>query len=238
MRYQQGFTLVETILFIIVVAIGLTGITLVFTQGAKYSHEPFIQQRSLNLAQTFMDEIMKQRWDENTPVGGGCTQTGSNACIASSNTWNASTLYVADEIVVPTTANGCYYTTDTTGTSGATEPTWPTTLGQTVSDGSITWYCLAMDATPVAGYGPEGTESRSQYDDVDDYHGLNQSPPQDNSGTAINGYNGYTIDVQVSQPAANWNGIDLNDVKQIDITVTPQSPDPVSFRLRAYRINY
>lgn len=238
MMRQRGFTLVETILFILIVAIGLTGITLAFTQGAKFSHEPVIQQRSLSLAQTFLDEIMRQRWDENTPTGGGCTQSASNACVASSNSWNATTPYVADEVVTPTAPDGCYYITDAGGTSGAAEPAWPATLGQTVTDGSVTWYCFAMDATAVANYGADGTETRSQYDDVDDYHGLNQSPPQDINGAVIPGYNGYTVTVQVNQPAANWNGINLNDVKQIDITVTPQSPDPVSFTLRGYRVNY
>jgi hypothetical protein len=33
-------------------------------------------------------------------------------------------------------------TTSGGGTSGATEPVWPTTIGATVSDGTITWTCL------------------------------------------------------------------------------------------------
>lgn len=54
--------------------------------------------------------------------------------------WAASTNYnVAGSFVTPKTANGYCYVSTNAGTSGATEPVWPTTLGSTVSDGTITW---------------------------------------------------------------------------------------------------
>lgn len=37
--------------------------------------------------------------------------------------------------------NPFYYVSTVGGTSGGTEPTWPTTIGDTVSDGTITWKC-------------------------------------------------------------------------------------------------
>lgn len=40
---------------------------------------------------------------------------------------------------VPTTRNGHYYTVTTAGTTGASEPTWPTTSGATVADGTAVW---------------------------------------------------------------------------------------------------
>jgi hypothetical protein len=44
---------------------------------------------------------------------------------------------------LPSIVNGFYYYTMNTslGTTGATEPTWPLTPGQTVNDGSVTWRC-------------------------------------------------------------------------------------------------
>lgn len=41
--------------------------------------------------------------------------------------------------VSPTVPNGFNYRLIVPGTSGATEPTWPTTLGATVTDGTATW---------------------------------------------------------------------------------------------------
>jgi hypothetical protein len=42
-------------------------------------------------------------------------------------------------IVQPTTENGFYYHCTTGGQAGASEPSWPTTIGGTVVDGGITW---------------------------------------------------------------------------------------------------
>lgn len=65
-------------------------------------------------------------------------------------TWAASTTYAIGDQVVPKAApNGFYFeaTAITTGTSGASEPTWPTTVGQTVVDSGVTWTCWGSTAT-------------------------------------------------------------------------------------------
>ncbi len=61
--------------------------------------------------------------------------------------WAASTAHTAIEEgdrkvgdrVAPTTHNGRWYACTTAGTSGASEPTWPTTIGNTVTDGTVVW---------------------------------------------------------------------------------------------------
>jgi len=57
--------------------------------------------------------------------------------------WVANTAYALGDIVVPTgTPNGYCYICTTAGTSHATtEPTWPTTIGDTVNDGTAVWTC-------------------------------------------------------------------------------------------------
>jgi hypothetical protein len=60
--------------------------------------------------------------------------------------WAASTNYAARDIRVPTTPNGfAYIVIVDAGSSGGSEPTWPTTLGATVVDGGITWMCKPLD---------------------------------------------------------------------------------------------
>jgi hypothetical protein len=64
------------------------------------------------------------------------------------STWTASIAYADGDIVVPVTPAGYQYECTTAGTSDATtEPTWPTTVGLTVSDGigALIWTCVSSD---------------------------------------------------------------------------------------------
>ena len=55
--------------------------------------------------------------------------------------WAASTAYVLNDKLRPTVnnQNGHKYNCTTGGTTAATEPTWPTGTGATVSDGTVVW---------------------------------------------------------------------------------------------------
>lgn len=60
--------------------------------------------------------------------------------------WTANTAFAQNDTVYPTTENGFYYTCTTAGTSHATtEPTWPTVVGDTVTDGTAVWTAAAWD---------------------------------------------------------------------------------------------
>lgn len=60
--------------------------------------------------------------------------------------WAKATTYQSGVKIVPTPANGHYYTSGG-GTSGATEPTWPKTQGVTVSENSpaLVWTCAGIN---------------------------------------------------------------------------------------------
>lgn len=59
--------------------------------------------------------------------------------------WEATTDYVLGDTVNPTSGkeNGFKYVCTVAGTSGASEPAWPTTEGATKTDGTVTWTCYA-----------------------------------------------------------------------------------------------
>ena len=59
--------------------------------------------------------------------------------------WVASSGTSYMTMVKPTVPNGYFYVSTTVAYSnkGGTEPAWPTTLGETVVDGSVTWRCIS-----------------------------------------------------------------------------------------------
>lgn len=62
-------------------------------------------------------------------------------------TWAITTAYVVGDQVLPPTANGFYYKCTTAGTTAGSPPVFPTTIGTTVTDGTVTWTCWGNTAT-------------------------------------------------------------------------------------------
>jgi hypothetical protein len=77
-------------------------------------------------------------------------------------TWAASTAYSLGDYVKPTSENGYCYECTTAGTSGASEPTWPTTPGQTVADNTVIWTCRVPGFSFITG-GGQSSSDRVQF---------------------------------------------------------------------------
>lgn len=65
--------------------------------------------------------------------------------------WPASTLLILNDIYLPTVLNGHKYQVTTAGTTGATEPTWPTTAGGTVASGTAVFTEIGSTVLQQAG---------------------------------------------------------------------------------------
>jgi len=86
----------------------------------------------------------------------GYTSGGISAGVVSrtttaANSWAVqranSFAYVVGDVVRPATPNGFLYRATNSGTSGGSIPSFPTTLGQTVVDGGVTWECYGIAIT-------------------------------------------------------------------------------------------
>lgn len=78
-RYQSGISLIELVIFIVILSVALTGITLIYINTTRYSADPMVRIRSIELAQTTLEEVLLKAFDDNTPLGGGCVEFPANS---------------------------------------------------------------------------------------------------------------------------------------------------------------
>ena len=77
---QSGISLIELVIFIVILAIALTAITLVYINTTRNSADPLVRIKSVELAQLTLNEILLKKYDENTPVGSGCVEHAPTRC--------------------------------------------------------------------------------------------------------------------------------------------------------------
>lgn len=69
---------------------------------------------------------------------------------AGASAWTATTAAALGSFGKPTVSNSYYYEATVAGTTAGSEPTWPTTVGATVTDGTVTWTCKGKITLTVA----------------------------------------------------------------------------------------
>lgn len=71
---QRGFTLIELIIFIVVVSAGLAGILSVMNSVVKSSADPMVRKQAMALADAIMEEILLKGFSD--PDGTNAGETG------------------------------------------------------------------------------------------------------------------------------------------------------------------
>ncbi|GGY67928.1 MSHA biogenesis protein MshD [Cellvibrio zantedeschiae] len=80
-NFQRGVSLIELVIFLVVVSIATSALLATYANSAKNNADPIIKVRALELAQARLDEILALKYDANTPTGGipACNSTGTGA---------------------------------------------------------------------------------------------------------------------------------------------------------------
>jgi len=121
---QSGFSLIEVIVTLVIVAILGAMMYSFFGQSITQSSIPIFR---LNAAGELNKVLEKISADYEKKIH-----------------WFPGTVYPANTIITPAVRTGFLYLTTGGGTSGTTEPSWPTTLSNTVNDNGITWTAVQV----------------------------------------------------------------------------------------------
>lgn len=105
-------------------------------------------------AHDYFNDITNEVTGTGYTAGGAAVGSPSFSYVAA-NSWTVSransTGYATGDIVRPATGNGYLYQALSSGTSGGSIPTFPTTVGLTVTDGTTTWLCVAKGGLVLSG---------------------------------------------------------------------------------------
>lgn len=78
---SKGMTLIELIVFIVIVSVGLAGVLAVFNTSVTHSADPLVRKQALVVAEALLHEIMQKSFENdpadpnNTSATLGCTPT-------------------------------------------------------------------------------------------------------------------------------------------------------------------
>lgn len=148
-RRQNGVTLVELIITIVIIGIAMSALVSALSTGISRSAQPMLEGKALELSQAYLDEIQAMRFDDQSPIGGGAVLAANSPC--------------------------------------------------TVSN--------------------EG-QSRASFDDVDDYNGVNDSPPVlIESSIDMSTYVNYQVMVSVACAGTELSLASNELAKRINVTV-------------------
>jgi MSHA pilin protein MshD len=73
-RQHLGFTLIEVIIFIVVVGAGLAGILAVSTNVVKSSADPMVRKQAMALADSILEEILQKEYSDPDGTSGETTR--------------------------------------------------------------------------------------------------------------------------------------------------------------------
>lgn len=76
-RDQRGLTLIELIIFIVIVSVGLVGILLVINTVVKSSADPMVRKQSIAMADAVLEEVLMKAY-QNPATGGYDTTIPAN----------------------------------------------------------------------------------------------------------------------------------------------------------------
>lgn len=240
-----GFTMIEVVMFIVIIGIALAGTLGVLNLTNRHSADPIIQKQALSLAEGLMQEILAKyatECDPDDPFARFTAIIQQNQVIQAKSGNPANLLNIGGIDKIKSLCS-------------------TTTAGKDVNG---TNYLRNLDSKPDGGNIDEDvSENRysvtSPFDEVKDYNGVHYESYEDitNKGLDQVGLTSYNVDVNVGRlknisgkctweniggsfsPASNgkcyWLGINGDDVYKVRIAVSLNGEAPLGVVIEGYR---
>lgn len=222
---QRGMTLIELIIFIMVVSLALAGVLTVFNTVVRSSADPILAKQAMAVAEALLEEIsLKDFCDPSGAVEvSGTVTAGSPTLTDLSDTAGITAGWLA---VAP-------------GLPGASAVA---TIDAAARSVTLTANAFASGSTVLRFLSCTGSVEalRADYDDIRDYHDNTWKDVADVLGTPVfSPASQYQTRVRVSTPAlvgTPANGLAAGDVLLIEVDVKTASGDV--YTLSGYRYHY
>ena len=224
-RGQRGMTLIELLVFIVVVSLGLAGVLTVFNQVVRHSADPLVAKQALAVADALLEEILLKDFCDPTPQLEvlATLSTGSSAVTGISPPLVPATNYAGWRISGEGIAGG-------TLVAGVASTSQLSLSANAVKSGSAVALRLAPCDANTSG------ETRETFDDVRDYH-----HPAWQDATDITGAPVFSppalyqtrVEVTAAAPASAGGSVAAGDV--LEVVVSVRAPDGQVYSVSGYR---
>lgn len=224
---QRGVTLIELIVFIVVLSLGLAGLLTVFNQVVRSSADPLVSKQALAVAEALLEEILLKDF---------CDPTPAIEVVATTTTGSPTVTGISPPLDFPATDYASWRISGDGIVGGALVAGVASTSQLTLSvpaakSGSNVALRLAPCVASTAG------ETRPTYDDVRDYDSsaVWQNAADITGAAVFSPPELYRTRVAVISPPAGSVGDNVAAADALQVVVSVQAPGGQVFSVTGYR---
>lgn len=218
---QRGMTLIELIVFIVVVSVGLAGVLTVFSVTVRNSADPLVVKQALAVADSLLEEILLKDF---------CDPDSTLEVSASTTAGSPSVTGIAPALDFPST-NYVAWRVSGSGIAAGTvvqSVVSSSALSLSANAGTTTSNLNLRLSRCVA---DSAGETRATYDDVRDYHNASWQDASGINGAVFDPPGLYQTQVEVTTPTLA--GVAAGDALRVVVSV--KAPDQQVYAVTGYR---